>query len=83
MGGMMIKLKKAKAAEWLGVAMGSTTAEWLVAGHENIAVRQLGIGWFAIDLAEKVVIDGRTIYAKLAKADTRKELVAQLERILD
>jgi len=78
----MIKLKKAKAAEWLGVAMGSTTAEWVVDGHENIVLRQLGINWFAIDLAEKAIIDGRTIYAKLAKADTRKELVAKLDRIL-
>jgi hypothetical protein len=71
----MIKLKKTKSVEWLGVAMGSNNAEWVVVGFENIAVRKLGINWFAVDTSEYAIFNGRKVNKKIAKADTKAALL--------
>jgi hypothetical protein len=71
----MVKLKKTKPVEWLGVAMGSTTADWVVVGFEHIAVRKLGISWFAVDTNEYAIFNGRKVNKKIAKADTKAALL--------
>lgn len=74
----MIRLTKTKTTEWAGNGFGTNTAEWVVAGQEHIAVRKLGINWFAVDTSEYAIIDGRKVTKKIAKADTKSGLVAVL-----
>jgi len=62
----MLKLKKAKHASWNGVGFGSSTAEWVVVGHEHIAIRELGISWWAIDTSTD---------KRIARADKRSDLL--------
>lgn len=74
----MIKLTKAKAAEWNGNGFGNSTAEWVVVGFENIAVRKLGLNWFAVDTNEYAIMNGRKVSKKVAKADTKAALLDAL-----
>jgi hypothetical protein len=71
----MIKLTKTQEATWNGNGFGTTTADWVVVGYENIAVRQLGISWFAVDTSEFAIINGRKVNKKIAKAETKRDLV--------
>lgn len=71
----MIKLTKTNAAEWNGNGFGNNTAEWVVVGFENIAVRKLGINWFAVDVSEYAILNGRKVNKKIAKADTKAALL--------
>jgi len=71
----MIKLTKTQEATWNGNGFGTTTADWVVVGYENIAVRKLGINWFAVDTSEYALIGGRKVNKKIAKADTKSDLV--------
>ena len=71
----MIKLTKTNAAEWNGNGFGNNTAEWVVVGFENIAVRKLGINWFAVDINEYAILNGRKVNKKIAKADTKAALL--------
>lgn len=71
----MLKLKKTKSTEWLGNGMGTDTAEWVVKGHEHIAVLQLGMDWYAIDRSQET-------FKRMVSAWTRKELVERLSKIL-
>ena len=71
----MIKLTKAKAAEWNGNGFGNSNAEWVVVGFENIAVRKLGFNWFAVDTSEYAIINGHKVSKKIAKADTKSALL--------
>ena len=72
----MIKLTKTTAAEWNGNGFGNNTAEWVVVGFENIAVRTLGINWFAVYPNEYAIFNGRQVNNKIAKADTKAALLA-------
>ena len=45
----MIRLIKKSATAWNGNGFGSSAAEWAVKGHEHIVLRQLGVGWTAIN----------------------------------
>lgn len=72
----MLKLKKAKAASWGGNGMGQDSAEWTIAGHENVSVYKLSYCW----AARKTHSGG---YNVIAMADTRKELLGLLEGILN
>ena len=74
----MIKLTKTNAAEWNGNGFGNSTAEWVVVGFENIAVRKLGINWFAVDTLEYAILNGRKVSKKVAKADTKTALIEAL-----
>jgi len=74
----MIKLTKTNAAEWNGNGFGNNAAEWVVVGFENIAVRKLGINWFAVDTSEYAVLNGRKVSKKVAKADTKAALIEVL-----
>ena len=74
----MLKLTKTKTTEWAGNGFGTNTAEWVVVGFENIAVRKLGINWFAIDVSEYAIIGGRKVNKKIAKADTKAALIEVL-----
>lgn len=67
----MIKLKKAKATEWLGNGFGTSSAEWIVQNHEHIEVRKIGGNWIAFG-------DGK----RIAKAWDKKDLLTKLETIL-
>lgn len=71
----MIKLTKTNAAEWNGNGFGNSTAEWVVVGFENIAIRKLGINWFAVDTSEYAILNGRKVNKKIAKADTKAALL--------
>lgn len=71
----MLKLTKTKQTTWNGNGFGTDAAEWVVMGHENIAVRKLGLNWFAIDSSEYAIIKGRKIYKKIAKFDTKAGLL--------
>ena len=63
--GKMIKLTKTNAAEWNGNGFGNNAAEWVVVGFENIAVRKLGINWFAVDTSEYAILNGRKVSKKV------------------
>jgi len=78
----MIKLKKTTATSWNGNGFGSNTAEWVVVGNENIALRKLGFSWFAVDNSEYALINGRKVSKKIAKADSKKVLVKILSEKL-
>lgn len=71
----MLKLTKTKSTSWNGNHFGTNAAEWAVVGHENIAVRKLGLGWFAIDTNEYAIIGGRKVNKKIAKSDTKAGLL--------
>ena len=71
----MLKLTKTQEATWNGNGFGTATADWVVVGYENIAVRQLGISWFAVDTSEFAIINGRKVNKKIAKAETKRDLV--------
>lgn len=74
----MIKLTKTSPSSWNGNGFGTSTAEWVVVGHEHIAVRKLGINWFAVDTSADFVVGGRTFDKKIAKADTKANLLLSL-----
>ena len=74
----MLKLTKTKTTEWAGNGFGTNTAEWVVVGFENIAVRKLGINWFAVDTNEYACVNGRKVNKKIAKADTKAALIEVL-----
>lgn len=74
----MLKLTKTKTTEWAGNGFGTNTAEWVVVGFENIAVRKLGINWFAVDTNEYAFVNGRKVNKKIAKADTKAALIEVL-----
>ena len=65
----MLKLKKVKPSYWACNVVGQVSAEWVVVGHEDISVRELGIGWHAMREGKKLV-NG---------AASRKECVEILE----
>lgn len=44
-----IKLVKKQGTEWNGNGFGTSSAVWVVKGHEHIEVLKLGSGWTAID----------------------------------
>ena len=44
-----IKLTKTRPTVWCGNGMGTDSAEWVVKGHEHIAVLQAGGDWIARD----------------------------------
>ena len=67
----MIKLKKAKATEWLGNGFGTSSAEWIVQNHEHIEVRKIGICWTAFEGDKRIT-----------KAWDKKDLLTKLETIL-
>lgn len=67
----MLKLKKIASQQWLGNGMGYSSADWVVAGHENIHVGKFGFYWLAIDTAHNMQ---RTI----VRGDTRKEVMEML-----
>lgn len=71
----MLKLTKTSNTTWNGNGFGSSAADWAVVGHEHIAVRKLGINWFAVDTSEYALIGGRKVNKKIAKADTKSDLV--------
>ena len=71
----MTKLTKTISTSWNGNGFGTDTAEWVVVGHENIAVRKLGLGWFAIDTNEYAIIRGRKVNKKIANCDTKAGLL--------
>ena len=71
----MLKLTKTKETVWNGNGFGASTAEWVVVGYENIAVRKLGINWFAVNTGEYAIIGGRKVNKKIAKAETKKALM--------
>ena len=75
----MLKLTKTKSSEWLGNGFGSDTAEWVVAGHENIAVKKLGFYWFAVDLNEYTMFNNRQVNKKIARSETKNGLLEILE----
>lgn len=74
----MLKLTKTKQTTWNGNHFGTSTAEWVVVGHENIAVRKLGIDWFAIDTSEYAIIKGRKVSKKIARFSTKAGLLEVL-----
>jgi hypothetical protein len=61
----MIKLTKTSATSWNGNGFGSSAAEWAVKGQEHIVLRQLGVGWTAINTESN---------QRIAKAYTKKDL---------
>lgn len=67
----MITLTKAKSTEWMGNGFGTRTAEWVVKGNENIAVRKICGNWVAFDGDKKI-----------AKAWGKKDLLTKLENLL-
>ena len=71
----MIKLVKKQSAEWQGNGFGSQTAEWVVKNQENIAIRKLGTLWCAVDTSEYALMNGAKFPKKIAKANTKPELV--------
>jgi hypothetical protein len=68
----MLKLVKEKNAEWLGNGFGCSSAEWVVKGHEHIAVRKLANRWFAIDTNKN---------AKIASSFDKAHLIEVLSLI--
>jgi len=51
----MLKLKKVKQSSWVCNVVGRVSAEWVVAGHEDISVREYGLGWHAAREGKKLV----------------------------
>ena len=78
----MIKLVKKQSTQWMGTGFGSNSAEWVVKGQENIALRQLGSLWFALDTNEYSFVNGWKRFKKIARANTRKELLEVLSNKL-
>ena len=78
----MVKIVKTQTAEWQGNGFGSQTAEWVVKGQENIALRKLGSLWFAVNTSEYALINGVKVLKKIAKANTKKELIEILNEKL-
>tara|TARA_R100001163_G_scaffold57001_1_gene44797 strand:- start:288 stop:530 length:243 start_codon:yes stop_codon:yes gene_type:complete len=75
----MVKLTKTQATQWNGNGFGNSSADWVVKGRENIAVRKLGGLWFALDTNEFALIKGVKISKKIAAAQTKNELLDLLE----
>lgn len=75
----MIKLTKTSSTTWNGIGFGTSAADWVVVGHEHIAIRKLGMNWFAVDTSEYALIAGRKVTKKIAKADTKSDLLKKLE----
>ena len=78
----MVKLVKKQSTQWNGTGFGSNTAEWVVKGQENIALRQLGSLWVALNTNEYAFVNGIKRFKKIARANTRKELVEVLSNKL-
>ena len=78
----MVKLVKKQSTQWNGMGFGSNSAEWVVKGQENIALRQLGSLWFALDTNEYVFQNGIKRSKRIARANTKKELVEVLSNKL-
>lgn len=78
----MVKLVKTESAEWQGNGFGSETAEWVVKGQENIAIRKLSSFWFAVNTSEYALINGAKVVKKIARANTKKELLEILSEKL-
>jgi len=76
----MIKLRKTNSASWNGNGLGSDTADWVVVGNENIALKKLGSSWFAIDTSPYAPGE---LSKKIAKADSKKVLVKILSEKLN
>jgi len=74
----MVKLVKEQSTQWNGNGFGSNTAQWVVKGQENIALRQLGYFWFALNTNEYAFVNGIKRFKIIARANTRKELVEKL-----
>jgi len=72
----MIKLTKTKTTSWNGNGFGSDSAEWVVKGHEHIAIEQLGGKWVALD-STKIVLNhaGLEMRKRIASAFTKKDLL--------
>ena len=72
-----ITLKKINSATWDGNGFGASTADWVVAGFEHIAVRKLAGIWFALDMS----VAGRSMGGKkiIAKGVTKSDLLKTLE----
>jgi len=66
----MIKLRKLSSTTWCGNGFGTSTAEWVVVGHEHIALKQLGINWVALNRDDPSV--------RYCRAATKKDLVELL-----
>lgn len=80
---MTIKLKKTAPAIWQGNGEGYGSACWGIVGHPNIDIYKAGGMWVAMDTAASIDLPhGGQIVRRLAAADTRSELVAQLEHHL-
>ena len=67
----MITLTKAKKTEWMGNGFGTRTAEWVVKGNENIAVRKVLGNWIAFEGDKRI-----------ARAWDKKDLLTKLENLL-
>lgn len=84
----MLKLTKLKSTEWLGNGMGTASAEWVVKGHEHIEIRGDAWGWVAMDTSKKFTVhllSGQPVErsTRLAKADTKRDLLAILSTKLE
>lgn len=79
----MVKLTKTQSASWAGNGFGCTSAEWVVKGHEHIVVEKRGLWWVALDthglIQNKFGFIGPT---RIARAETKKELVEKLSAML-
>ncbi len=71
----MLKLTKTKQTSWNGNGFGTNAADWVVVGNEHIAIRKLGMNWFAVDTSTYAILHGRKINKKIAQADTKIDLV--------
>ena len=81
---MGIKLKKTAPAIWQGNGMGYSSACWGIVGHPNIDIYKADGMWVAMDAAAAIDLPhGQRLVRRLAAADTRSELVAQLEHRLE
>ena len=67
----MIKLTKKTDAQWNGNGFGSSTADWVVKGHEHVEVFKLGFYWIAVDTAHGM-------NRRICRADTKNEVVEKL-----
>ena len=65
-----MELRKIKSAEWLGNGFGIENADWTIVGHENVFIRKWAGMWRA---------HNDDTGSEIARADTRKELVAILK----
>lgn len=81
---MGIKLKKTAPAIWQGNGEGYSSACWGVVGHPNIDIYKSYGVWVAMDAADGIDLPhGQRLVRRLAAADTRSELIAQLEQRLE